>query len=65
MDAEKYIRNRKRLNQATHQNLDEITQKLGNVLKAYNIDVMPETAFDVCCYVIESLYLERLNLPKC
>lgn len=61
VDIEKHIENKKRLNQALNSSLSEIQNEISDVMKKYNIDAMPELAFDVCQYIIEELYMERLN----
>lgn len=65
MEAEKHIKNGKRLNQALNGTLSEIQHELANVMKKYSIDAMPELALDICQYVIEEMHMEKLNLPMC
>ena len=65
MDAGKHIREKERLNQALSGKLSEIQSEMEQVFKKHAIDVMPDLAHDVSCYVIEELYLGKFNLPKC
>ncbi len=64
MNAEKYVKNEKRLNQALNGNLKNITNDIEEVLKKYSIDLMPELAFDVFCFTLETLHLDKFNSQK-
>lgn len=63
-DIEKHMREKKRLNQALDEKLPAMQDELEDVLKKYGVDAMPGLAHDVCCFVIEELYLKRFNLPE-
>lgn len=64
MDAERYLRDKARLNQALNGELDAIGDEIVTIMQKYNIDSAPEIAFDVCRYTIETLYLNRLKCPE-
>ncbi|MEY8356787.1 hypothetical protein AALB39_26035 [Lachnospiraceae bacterium 54-53] len=64
MNAEKHFCEKERLNQALSGKLDPLVDSMKNLLKEYNIDLMPGVAYDTCCYVLEELHLDKFNLPK-
>ena len=65
MDAEKYIQDKKRLSQALNgqENLDSVVTAITNALKKHSLDKMPVTAFDVMCFTLETIYLQKYSLP--
>ena len=53
MNAEKYLEEKARLSQAT---------AITDVLKKYNLNLMPGTAFDVMCFTLETMHLGNYDL---
>lgn len=66
MTAEHYLREKERLSQALHgrDNLDSAVSDIADTLKKYGMNLMPETAFDVMCFTLETLHLNGFNLSK-
>lgn len=64
MDAKRHIREEERLNQALSGKLPEFFKDFYEVLKNYNIDLMPEMSFDCCKYALEEIYLKNIELPE-
>ena len=60
----KHIRDEERLNQALNRKLPNFFEDLSEVLRKYNVDSMPEIAFDCCKYVLEEIHLRKINLPE-
>jgi hypothetical protein len=52
------------LNQALNRKLPNFFEDLSEVLRKYNVDSMPEIAFDCCKYVLEEIHLRKINLPE-
>lgn len=46
IDAKRHIRDEERLNQALNEKLPNFFEDLSEVLRKYNVDSMPEIAFD-------------------
>ncbi|WP_370780921.1 hypothetical protein [Anaerobutyricum hallii] len=44
--------------------LPNFFEDLSEVLRKYNVDSMPETAFDCCKYALEEIQLAKINLPE-
>lgn len=61
MDTRKHIKESERLNQALGGRLPEVQKDLKEIMIKYNLNAMPELAFDVSRYVIEELHTERIN----
>nr|DAV93398.1 MAG TPA: hypothetical protein [Caudoviricetes sp.] len=57
MNAEKYLEEKARLSQALNgqENLDSAVTAITDVLKKYNLNLMPGTAFDVMCFTLETI----------
>lgn len=64
IDAKRHIRDEERLNQALNGKLPNFFEDLSEVLRKYNVDSMPEIAFDCCKYVLEEIHLRKINLPE-
>lgn len=64
MDAKRHIREKERLNQALNGKLPEFFKDFHEVLKNYNIDLMPEMSFDCCKYALEEICLKDIELPE-
>ena len=64
IDAKRHIRDEERLNQALNGKLSNFFEDLSEVLRKYNVDSMPEIAFDCCKYVLEEIHLRKINLPE-
>lgn len=66
MDAEKYLKTKQRLSQALNgeEKLEELVTGIINTLSRYNLDVQPETAFDVMVFTLESLHLKNLQVSQ-
>ncbi len=64
MTAEKYLLKKERLSQAMNgqENLESAVTAITDALKKYNLDGMPETAFDLMCFALETIHLERFNV---
>ena len=62
MNAEKYIINKERLNNALNGRLESITNDIKEVLEKYNIESMKELSYDVFCFLLEALHLDKLEL---
>ena len=64
MDAAKYLREKERLSQALNgqENLDSVVSAITDTLKKYNLSLMPETAFDVMCFTLETIHLGNYDL---
>lgn len=60
----KHVRDEERLNQALNGKLPNFFEDLSEVLRKYNVDSMPEIAFDCCKYVLEEIHLRKINLPE-
>ncbi|MEY8321869.1 hypothetical protein AAK894_12500 [Lachnospiraceae bacterium 46-61] len=61
MNAEKYVINKERLNNALNGRLEDITNDIQEVLKKYNIELIPELSYDVFCFTLETLHLDKLK----
>lgn len=66
MTAEHYLQEKERLSQALHgqDNLYGAVTTITDALKKYNLDLMPETAFDVMCFTLETIHLNSFNFSK-
>lgn len=66
MTAEKYLREKERLSQAlgSPEKLKGVTTAIVDTLTKYNLDGMPETAFDVMCFTLETIHLEKFDVKK-
>ena len=66
MTAEHYLHEKERLSRALNgqDNLDGAVSAITDALKKYNLDLMPGTAFDVMCFALETLHLQRYDTPK-
>ena len=64
MNAEKYLEEKARLSQALNgqENLDSAVTAITDVLKKYNLNLMPGTAFDVMCFTLETMLLGNYDL---
>ena len=65
MDVKRHLKDEDRLNQALNGKLPELVEEFQELLKKYNLDLMPETAFDCCKYALEEIQLAKINLPEC
>ena len=66
MTAEHYIQEKDRLSQAMN-GQDRLMEAVGDITKTlgrYNLDGMPETAFDVMRFILETIHLGKLNLEE-
>ena len=66
MTAEHYIQEKDRLSQAMN-GQDRLLEAVSDITKAlskYNLDIMPETAFDVMRFTLETIHLEKFNPEK-
>jgi len=63
VDAAKYLRDKGRLSQALNgqENLDGAVTDITNALQKHNLDMMPETAFDVMCFTLETIHLGKYD----
>lgn len=66
MTAEHYIQEKKRLSQSMNgqDRLLEAVSDITKTLSKYNLDIMPETAFDVMRFTLETIHLEKFNPEK-
>ncbi|MCI8628958.1 MAG: hypothetical protein HFE57_05570 [Firmicutes bacterium] len=64
MNAEKYIINKERLNNALNGRLESITNDIKEVLEKYNIEFMKELSYDVFCFLLETLHLDKLDIDS-
>ena len=64
MNAEKYIINKERLNNALNGRLESITNDIKEVLEKYNIESMKELSYDVFCFLLETLHLDKLDIDS-
>lgn len=66
MNAEQYIRTKKRLSCALNgqDRLMEAVKDIEAALVKHNLDGMPEAAFDVMCFTLETIHLKRLDTTK-
>lgn len=66
MEAEKYLITKERLSQAMNgeKNLKKVVTDITTILREHNLDVQPETAFDVMVFTLETLYLEKFKISK-
>lgn len=66
MTAEHYLHEKERLSRALNgqDNLDGAVSAITDALKKYNLDLMPETAFDVMCFTLETIHLNSFNFSK-
>ena len=66
MNAEKYLRTEKILSQTLNgdEKLASVVTDFTEVLKKHNIAFMPETAFDLFCFTLETIHLEKLNISE-
>lgn len=64
MEAEKYLRDKKRLSQALsgEERLQNAVTDITAILRSYNLDTMPETAFDVMTFALETLHLDNFKV---
>ena len=44
------------------ENLDSAVTAITDVLKKYNLNLMPGTAFDVMCFTLETMHLGNYDL---
>ncbi len=63
MNAAKYLRDKERLSQALNGQdaLDSVVTDITSALQKYNLDMMPETAFDVMCFTLETIHLGKYD----
>lgn len=64
MNAEKYVIDKERLNNALNGRLENITNDIKEVLKKYSIESMPELSYDVFCFILETLHLDKLDIDS-
>lgn len=64
MDAKRHIREEERLNRALSGKLPEFFKDFYEVLKNYDIDLMPEMSFDCCKYALEEIRLKDIEFPE-
>ena len=66
MNAEKYLEEKARLSQALNgqENLDSAVTAITDVLKKYNLNLMPGTAFDVMCFTLETMHLGNYDFNQ-
>ena len=66
VEAEKYLQEKERLSQALNgqENLDGAVTAITDALKKYNLDLMPGTAFDVMCFTLETIHLDKYDAPE-
>lgn len=64
MNAEKYVIDKERLNNALNGRLENITNDIKEVLKKYNIESMKELSYDVFCFILETLHLDKLDIDS-
>lgn len=64
MDAKRHIREEERLNRALSGKLPEFFKDFYEVLKNYDIDLMPEMSFDCCKYALEEIHLKDIEFPE-
>ncbi len=66
MEAEKYLATKERLSLAVNgeNELKTIVTDITKVLSAHNLDLQPETAFDVMVFTLETLHLERFKVSE-
>lgn len=64
MNAEKYVIDKERLNNALNGRLENITNDIKEVLKKYSIEPMPELSYDVFCFILETLHLDKLDIDS-
>lgn len=65
MKAEEYIKEKERLSQALNgeEKLNAAITDIALALERNGIDLMPGIAFDVMKFTLETLHLEKFNLP--
>lgn len=64
MNAEKYVIDKERLNNALNGRLENITNDIKEVLEKYNIESMKELSYDVFCFILETLHLDKLDIDS-
>ncbi len=66
MTAEHYLQEKERLSQALNgqDSLNSAVDAITDALKKHNLHLMPGTAFDVMCFALETLHLQRYDAPK-
>lgn len=66
MDAEHYVIEKERLTCELHgkENLEKAVADITIVLHRHNLDSTPETAFDLFCFILETLHLSKFNLSE-
>lgn len=64
MNVEKYINEKERLNNALNGRLEDVENDINEVLKKYNIESMPELSYDVFCFALETLHLDKFDIDK-
>lgn len=65
MTAEHYMHEKERLSQAMNgqDRLVGVMKDITGTLEKYNLHVTPSLAFDVVKFTLETLHLEKFNLP--
>jgi hypothetical protein len=66
MKAEQYLKRKESLSLALNgqDRLMDAAKDIEETLTKYNLDSMPETAFDVMCFTLETIHLRKINLSK-
>lgn len=66
MTAEKYLLEKERLSQAmgSQEKLKSVVTDITETLKTHNLDGMPETAFDLMVFTLETIHLGKLDVTR-
>lgn len=64
MNAEKYLKEKEWLSQALNgeENLKNAVTDITAVLKKFNLDAQPRTAFDFMIFTLETIHLEKFTV---
>lgn len=65
-DAEHYVREKERLTCELHgkENLQKVVTDITAVLHRNNLDLTPGIAFDLFCFILETLHLAKFDLSE-
>ena len=63
MKAEQYLKRKESLSLALNgqDRLMDAAKDIEETLTKYNLDSMPETAFDVMCFTLDTIHLRKIN----
>lgn len=64
MEADRYLRTKQRLSQALNgeDQLNGVVTDITELLRRYNLDCQPETAFDVMIFALETIHLGKFTV---